>query len=380
MKIYILTLHWVSNYGANLQALSTYSYLKEKGHEVVILDYRSPDRVKAYMKYCSESQNETHADFVQSNLLQTKKVETLKELVAVIKDNIPDLLIVGSDAVWVQKKGKKLTPYWLNDDSLDSLPTRYITLAISMMGTNVNTFPQWQKEEIRKTLNKFNYITLRDEWSLNQIKKIGYTNSLYSPDPVFLLKEKYLPNIQNEELADLINRNEKYIVVSISKQRFNARWFEYVKKQTNQKGFKLVQLPMPEGNHDMPCDICLKNPLSPSDWYKCIAHSQGYIGERFHAMITCLHNNIPFVIIDTYGNKLPSFSNNRSKIYDLAKRLNKVSYLIHKRNPLLNLPNYVYRKLNAHIIEKSRNEDCVKIEEMRDLVRKHIDNIILCTD
>ena len=41
MKIGVLTFLHVSNFGANLQAFSTYMYLKNHGHEPVYLDYSS---------------------------------------------------------------------------------------------------------------------------------------------------------------------------------------------------------------------------------------------------------------------------------------------------------------------------------------------------
>ena len=44
MKIAILTHHWVMNFGANLQALATYNFLKLLGHEVIFLNYRPPQK------------------------------------------------------------------------------------------------------------------------------------------------------------------------------------------------------------------------------------------------------------------------------------------------------------------------------------------------
>lgn len=35
MKIGVLTYYRTGNFGANLQAVSTYNYLKKKGHEVI---------------------------------------------------------------------------------------------------------------------------------------------------------------------------------------------------------------------------------------------------------------------------------------------------------------------------------------------------------
>lgn len=373
MRIYILTLHWVSNFGANLQAFSTFHYLKGKGHEVTMINYRNPIEEKEYGKFCSKVQNEEHEKFIQTHLKQTRKVESLNEISEIIKEEKPDYVIVGSDAVWIQKKEETLTPYWLNDDSLSSLSTQFVSLAISIMGTNIKQFPQWQKENIGKALNKFKSITLRDDWSLNQINEFTHQNALYSPDPVFLLEEGQLPPIQNKNLLELIERKEKYIIVSISAQRLYMSWFTVIKFLANRDGYKVVELPMPEGNHNIACDIRIELPLSPADWYRCIAHSQGYIGERFHAMVSCIHNHVPFIIIDTYGSKLPSLRNKRSKIHDLAKRINRTSYIIHKRNILLNSPHYIYQKLKKHIAGKEADSKQVGI--LGDTVKKHLNRI-----
>ena len=52
MKIGILTFYRVQNFGANLQALSTYFYLKNHGHEPVMLEYVS--RITAAYAWISD--------------------------------------------------------------------------------------------------------------------------------------------------------------------------------------------------------------------------------------------------------------------------------------------------------------------------------------
>ena len=39
MRIGLLTYHWVANYGANLQALSTYCYLDNNGYNPIIINW-----------------------------------------------------------------------------------------------------------------------------------------------------------------------------------------------------------------------------------------------------------------------------------------------------------------------------------------------------
>ena len=47
MKIDIITMHGVYNYGSALQTYATITYLERKGHEVEIIDYY-PGRMRHY--------------------------------------------------------------------------------------------------------------------------------------------------------------------------------------------------------------------------------------------------------------------------------------------------------------------------------------------
>ena len=48
MNIKIITCHDVYNYGASLQAYALQTYLKQKGHDVEIIDYLPAYMDKAY--------------------------------------------------------------------------------------------------------------------------------------------------------------------------------------------------------------------------------------------------------------------------------------------------------------------------------------------
>lgn len=77
MRIGVLTFYRVANFGANLQALSTYSYFCKHGHEVVFLEYISPQtrwlrlisRYKSLIKTKrSHLQLTEHLKFIDNNL------------------------------------------------------------------------------------------------------------------------------------------------------------------------------------------------------------------------------------------------------------------------------------------------------------------------
>lgn len=50
MNIGILTFYRVANFGANLQAVSTYYYLKNNGHNPVLVLYESKETFCAFQK------------------------------------------------------------------------------------------------------------------------------------------------------------------------------------------------------------------------------------------------------------------------------------------------------------------------------------------
>jgi hypothetical protein len=62
MNIGILTYHFVSNFGANLQTLSTFMYLKKHHYNPIIIDWVPYDLEKYY----------NYKDLLERNLLELK--------------------------------------------------------------------------------------------------------------------------------------------------------------------------------------------------------------------------------------------------------------------------------------------------------------------
>ena len=96
MKIGVLTFLHVANYGANLQATSTYYYLKNQGHTPVFIDYSSLytdvmtvlSNCKRKLQHLSVSvQTLEHEKFVNENIkIQTRHVHSCSQVLDVIKE------------------------------------------------------------------------------------------------------------------------------------------------------------------------------------------------------------------------------------------------------------------------------------------------------
>ena len=86
MRVAILTYHWVANFGANLQTLSTYNYLKKEGYDPIVLNWMPEDTVKRYEEWTNPVQYEAHRSFVERELTVTRKFSDSKELPQIIND------------------------------------------------------------------------------------------------------------------------------------------------------------------------------------------------------------------------------------------------------------------------------------------------------
>ena len=90
-KIGILTYHSVCNFGANLQALSTVDYFRNKGYDPIVINWMT-DELEAYYKtHTPVEQYNIHEMFVQENLPISCRCRTDEDIMNVIINNNIDL-------------------------------------------------------------------------------------------------------------------------------------------------------------------------------------------------------------------------------------------------------------------------------------------------
>ena len=137
------------------------------------------------------------------------------------------------------------------------------------------------------------------------------------PDPVFSFQQNcYLRIPTRQEIVDKYNLNERYILISFRSRRISQDYINSIALVAEKEGLQPVALPMPEELYAAGIEKKIELPLSPIDWYALIIHSHGYIGERMHPIVVCLHNSIPFYCFDEYGNTMNGIYNpSSSKTY-----------------------------------------------------------------
>ncbi len=340
MKVGILTYHCVDNFGANLQALSTVSYFKNRGDEVLIIDW-FPKKLDAYYaRSVCKAQREAHKSFVKEHLPTTRHCETSKDVKAVIDEEKFDLIAIGSDAVFsyipflkrihpsrktligitkVTPDHKLPNPFWADFATKDS-KYKIVTVSASAQYLDIDKCLPWNKAQLKKLLKNFDIINVRDRWTKRVLSSFTDKEITITPDPVFGFNINVKEQISKEEISKKYDLNKKYVLLSFCKKLFHDEWYHQLYHQLKEKGFEVINFAMPEGCIDIPCDRKIDVPLPPMDWYAIIKHAQGYIGQRMHPMIVAFNNIVPFFVFDHYAYKKGKEQLDSSKIYDLLER------------------------------------------------------------
>ena len=338
MKIGLLTYHAVCNFGANLQALSTVSFLRKRGCEVYVIDWYPKDLEAYYARQVSKEQQLVHEVFVRDMFPLTRRCYNLDDVSEVVASLALDAVIVGSDAVFSykpylrrlhlsRKTGlafSKVTadhrlpnPFFADFVSPSSL--KVFAMSASAQFLDIDACMAFEKRKLRKSLSRFSLITVRDRWTQYVVQSLLHSTPDITPDPVFAFNDN-VPLADWAERCGKYSLPEKYVVLSFCSLLFDSSWFLGLYEELHKRGYSVVNLAMPEGCVDIPCDIKIDVPLSPLDWYAVIKNSAGYIGQRMHPMIVAFANLVPFYIFDHYVFKGGKQRRESSKIYDLLER------------------------------------------------------------
>lgn len=311
MKLALLTHHWVPNFGANLQALSTYSYFKKNGHEIEVLNYIPKNLEDRYRTICTEEQFKQHILFCEEHLSVSPLLRSADELKAYCDQAHFDVVICGSDAIFrLDKSGQSHegpfpNPYWLHwvNPTPATKHTSKAFISASCTGSNYLFFPKAMKQGIHKALSDVDFISVRDGWTRFMLKHVtkGEIIPQVTPDPVSIFEKVVtVPQQYSAPAMDQAQRG-KYILFSMHPMRVSESWVKQFVSYANAQGYQVLGLPFPE--RDMPFDALngnIKGPVHPLEWYSWIKHSSGFVGERFHPVVCSIFNNVPFVAVDHY--------------------------------------------------------------------------------
>lgn len=375
MRIGLLTYHFVYNYGANLQALSTYFYFKNKGYTIKIINWQPEDTMKWYDNATSLEQVNEHKQ-VQGLFDLTSLCKTNDEVVSVLNQEKFDAIIIGSDAVIQYRpliydlgniKGRLLEHSFPNPfmGLVDTEKFNVIYLSVSAQNTLYKGLMGFEKTNLRKYFSKVQQIYVRDTWTQDYFRKILKDDFLppITPDPVFAFNNN-CENLIKGRFEKLLFKypflRKKYLLLSF-KEIYKPRtesWIRNFVSIAKQNDFNVVTLPYPQENLTFENTYSIELPLNPLDWYVLIANSSGYIGNNMHPIVTSIHNKVPFFIFDCYvvKRRFIKYTKTSSKIFDLLNKLGLADYYYNIKDNDEPLPENVFRKVcnfNTTILDEA---------------------------
>lgn len=329
MKIGIMSMQRVVNYGSFMQSYSLKKNLEKLGADVCMVDYhvgkalvKEPEKgkIESLSQLFSKIKNNfaiakmndkaTMAKFWQMHAEMERGFidDMLPQLgVTQQKNYTPelDLLVIGSDEVFNCLQPNPEVGYSKELYGYDNNAKKIISYAASFgntVETGLKKFGIY--DEVKDMLSKFDEISVRDENSLNIVKRMGLNKIIKNVDPVFLY------DYEEETNIDIPLTN--YIIVYSYPCRISKRESVAIKNFAKKHNKKIVCI---EGvQRFLDGFVPTKSPFEVYAYFK---NADYIITDTFHGTVFSIKNNKQFVSLVRMGTE--GNYGNSAKMIDLLK-------------------------------------------------------------
>lgn len=300
MKIAVITLHRVFNYGSVLQAYATQKIFEKLGYDVEIIDYipsawqnknlfwnisisRGFLKDMIYRLFRAISiilKKKSFGGFLKRFVRMTKKYYSIDELCK--NPPVADIYCTGSDQVWNSKYNGIDRAFFL-----DFCPNGCKKIAFSS-SFGKTELPKEEEEEMKSYLAGYELLTLRENSAVEIVEKMGLNGS-WVLDPTLLIDKKDWIKLSSKRLI-----KEKYLILMLLYSEDNNAT-EIARKIADAKGLKLVKLSW-EMLKDRRVDI-LKTHRKPEDFLSLFYYADFVVTNSFHGLAFSINLNKQFVVV-----------------------------------------------------------------------------------
>lgn len=205
--------------------------------------------------------------------ITTNEIDSLEQM----QSENYDTVIVGSDIVWKQERVAVDRMRFLDFELKN--PFKKISYAASFGGVLI---PKNSKKYIKKYLDDFQAISVREKTSVGLLEGIGVKNAVHVCDPTLLLtKEEW------SAVAEPVKGiREKYIFVYLLGKDIEHR--NLIEKLASKNSLKVVTIPHANDNYDDVDDNFGDYRVmdaSPENWIWLIKNAEYVITDSFHATV-----------------------------------------------------------------------------------------------
>lgn len=315
MKVGIISMQRVINYGSYLQAYSLKNIIESFGNEVEFVDYivEPPivkgdetefitpkkknflEKVLVYLWEHRSRKSRKLREFHRAKMILTRKFgeEYFYDLgVTPLQSyhNKEDVMVIGSDEVFNCLQANPAVGYSKELFGANANAKKVISYAASFGTTTLKGLDDYGiKSEVKELLSKFDGISIRDKNSKEVIEELLGKEPEYHVDPVFLYD--YNGKIPNEVPL------REYIIVYAYGKRITEKEAEKINEFARKRNKKIVTIGETqrfEWEHLI---------LSPFEVLAYFQHADYIITDTFHGTVFSIKYSKKFVTIIREGNK-----------------------------------------------------------------------------
>lgn len=316
MKISVITLHRVFNYGSVLQAYATQEVLKKAGYDVEVIDYITEQRTnkrlffdisdslknKFFLKYCYLVARAvsicikkiTFGFFLNKYInLSNKKYISVNDLVK--NTPISDIYVTGSDQVWNSVYNEGIDRGFF----LDFLPENAKRVSfVSSFGKE--KLDNYEVEKTKEYLEKYKAISVREDKAANIISDLGLEKPIQLIDPTLQLTRDEWLNIASKRLV-----KEPYLILMLLYNEDNNAT-EYARRIADEKGLKLVKISWEMKKPHLVDKLYTHR--SPEDFLSLFANADFVVTNSFHGLAFSINLHRQFIVVprNEYNSRIES--------------------------------------------------------------------------
>lgn len=290
-RIGIITIHSDLNYGAFLQAFGLTTFLRNKGYDAKIIDYRKiPNHPREYKfpkniayKLYNLPRLLRYRSFI-SHVVSHVRYNSLEELYN-FKEPI-EVLISGSDQIWNPLCGglNKLNPaYYLAFASKD----KYKKIAYgSSVGSYV--FNAEEQKQVKEWLDEYSHLSTRESAGSQQLESfIGRPVKVVLDPSLLLSKDEWF------KYASSLVIKDKYVLVYYIDELDEV--VDYARKVADNNGWKVTLITNMAKKHPK-VDINVPH-CGPAQFLSLFANAQYVVTNSFHGTAFSINFNKDFISV-----------------------------------------------------------------------------------
>ena len=347
MKVGIMSMQRIINYGSYMQALSLKTMLESLGHEVVFVDYKAGPSIqhRRSIDYWLQKRKQTlkNTDIVWSvaNLYRGRPVGYRLPQKYTIDERafIPalqqlgvdyehyhyhtevDALIIGSDEVFNCLQNADNVGYSLELFGKNNRAKVLISYAASFGNTTLERLTEYKVSgQIGRYLKRFDAISVRDENSAHIVR------SLTGKEPYQHLDPALIGGIEKMQWEE--NDERGYIAVYAYPHRILPDEGKSITAFARERGLRVLSLC---GVQDLPGFENIKS-LTPFEILPYIKNADYVVTDTFHGTIFSTIFHVPFAVYCRRPQDV-SYSNSE-KLLDLLQKLKLTERLVSDGNDL----------------------------------------------